>query len=86
MTRKQVIEGYGPINERGVFASPGKFEGENAYVAIAYDAMLNGFADEHEDGSFSVEVEATDRQEFPELGHKRRIRCIETDQGFVCEC
>ncbi len=88
MTRKEAEAIGGPINERGTFTGPGKFQGEMAYVAIAWDCMMDGWADEHDDAvnSFSVAVEAGDRKHFPELGRKRRIRCYVRDDGFVCEC
>jgi len=66
-------------------ASPGKFEGEYPWVQDAYDAMLNGVADEHSNGSWSIPVDAELRAKYPELRRRQRIRCRETDSGFVVE-
>jgi hypothetical protein len=86
MIRAEAIKEFGPVDAHGIIRRPGKFEHEMIYVpAIAYQAMLDGFADEHRDGSWSVAVTKEDRAEYPELKHRRRIRCTETSTGFVCE-
>ena len=86
MTRKEAIEAFGPVGTYGTIKRPGKFEGERLYVpALAYEALMDGVADEHADGSWSIAVTAEDRREFPELKRRRRIRCYEWSDGFVCE-
>lgn len=88
LTTQQIRdEGY-ELNERGTIVSPGKFEGEQAYVVAFYDEMLNGAAEEIMDGDTCVsvlQIETSDAVEFPTLADcvGKSILLWETDQGFV---
>lgn len=68
-----------------IIAEPGKFEGSPRYLPEFYEVMLEGFADEHSDGSFSVAVDADDKLKYPELKRRKRIRMYQDEQGFVSE-
>lgn len=68
----------------GVIRSPGKFEGERAYVPYFWSVYLDGGADD--DGCVvSVLVEPEDRRLFPDLAPRRCVRLVETDRGRVSE-
>lgn len=63
----------------------GKFEGQAIYVPYLWEQSLD--SGEHPDahGVVSIEVLPEDKLIFPELRRRKRIRLIETDQGFVEE-
>jgi hypothetical protein len=63
--------------ENGVIVTPGKFEGEHAYMPLAYDTYLNGEGEEQDDGSVIVE--------FMWEGDWRKARFKEDDNGFIFE-
>ena len=64
--------------------SPGKFEGEQAYVPYFWAVYLDGGADD--DGQvITIPVEPDDRRLFPALRHRRYVRLGEDDCGFVSE-
>lgn len=64
---------------------PGKFEGEAAYVPYFWDAFLNGCADRDDLDVLGFDVNAEDKQLFPELRRRRTVKLIEDSQGFVRE-
>lgn len=64
---------------------PGKFEGEAVYVPYFWDAFLNGFADRDNGTVLGFDVTAEDKAIFPELKHRKTVKLIERDDGFVCE-
>ena len=64
---------------------PGKFEGEQPYVPYYWEVYLDGFADSDNGEQLSFVVSPEDKKLFPELKNRKRIKLIETDQGFVCE-
>ena len=74
------------VNEcENAVSGPGKFEGEPRYVPYFWDAYLDGFADRDDGKVLGFDVTAEDKVKFPELGKRRTVKLIETDQGFVCE-
>lgn len=70
---------------------PGKFQGEQPYVAYFYDVSLHGFTDEEASypegggwvGVFEVDEEA--RRMFPELKGKKKVAIYGRSDGFVEE-
>ncbi len=44
---------------------------------------MNGVADEHENGDFSVKVDQQDKLAFPALARRKRIRVFVSNDGFV---
>ena len=85
MTRKQVTDHYA-VDSHGRIHSPGMFEGEMVYVPHYWDAFLNGFADRDNGTVLGFDVTAEDKQEFPELRHRRTVKLYQRSDGFVCEC
>lgn len=83
MTRKQIETDY--IVREGRICSPGKFEGEMAYVPYYWDIYLNGCADRDNGNVLGFDVTAEDKQEFPELRRRHTVKLYERDDGFVCE-
>lgn len=85
MTTAQILESYDV--ENGIIVSPGKFEGEPAYVPYFWELGLDGMADEdHTDEGGTVyrfNIETDDRIFFPELVKYQRIELRESEQGFV---
>lgn len=73
---------YSVVNGR--IANPGKFEGEPAWVPFFY-ALEDD--DEFTDGAAvayrAFQVNAEDRQRFPELKGVFAVVLAETDDGFV---
>ena len=57
--------------KNGVIMSPGKFEGESAYVPYFWDVALDGFADEDYTDStgavYAFDISDEDKKFFPEL-------------------
>ena len=76
-TQRDVYEAMG----RG----PGKFEGCASYVPFYWDAYLNGCADDDDGKVLSFDVTEDDKVLFPELKRRKRVKLVETDDGFVCE-
>ena len=77
----ETLEGY-DIRD-GIIRSPGKFEGEPMYAPYFYDALLNGFADEDEDGVATFIITDEDRKLFPMLAEAKSVRLWESEQGFI---
>ena len=85
MMREDVLEQY-DVDASGRIKSPGKFEGEMIYLPYFWQASLEWGEQPNRNGVFSIKIEATDRDYFPEIPkHKRRIRFYEREDGFVCE-
>lgn len=64
---------------------PGKFEGEAPYVPYFWEVGMDGMADDDDGEILKFVVTEEDRQMFPELRGRKRVRLRETDQGFVVE-
>lgn len=72
--------------ESGRITTPGKFEGEMIYVPYFWEAYLDGMADRDDGRVIGFDIEASDRELFPELPKRRRtVRLMADDQGFVRE-
>ena len=84
MTRQDVLAKY-KVSERGTIQSPGKFEGEMLYVPYFWDAFLNGMADRDDGQTIGFNITAEDKAQFPELKHRRTVKLVEDNQGFVME-
>jgi len=69
----------------GRIQSPGKFESEMLYVPAYWEAGLEGLADEDDGNVYVFELGPEDRKEFPELGKMKKLRLVESEQGFVSE-
>lgn len=65
--------------------SPGMFEGECRYVPHFWSIYLDGFADRDNGHVLGFDVTAEDKAQFPELKHRKTVRLIQNDSGFVCE-
>ncbi len=72
-----------------LITSPGKFEGEQEYMLLAYDLWLEGWAeylDEYEDDDrIQVSVDQDMREKYPELGDREYITFYISSDGFVIE-
>lgn len=64
---------------------PGKFEGCAAYVPFYWEAYLNGCADDDDGEVLIFDVMPEDKQLFPELKRRKRVKLLERDDGFVVE-
>jgi hypothetical protein len=64
---------------------PGKFEGEQAYVPYFWELGCSGFADEDVDGVWVFNVSTEDKENFPELKKRKRVKLYEREDGFVIE-
>jgi len=62
------------VNAEGVIVTPGKFEGQKAYLPVAYGTYLAGFADDDDGDVVTVT-----------LDDGKVVKFIETEQGFVEE-
>ena len=86
MNTRSDIEALFELDAKGVITSPGKFEGEPAYVPYYWDKGLDGWADdEPDDYSYLFYVTKEDVNEFPELAGKDRVVVTISDCGFVYE-
>ena len=65
---------------------PGKFEGENRYVPYFW---LDQYPDEQVMNGglcvFIYNVNVLDKQKFPELRKRKRVKLYERSDGFVIE-
>lgn len=87
LDRDQVLKMF-KVNDAGIIASPGKYEGEVLYVPSFHDDVINGVCEvvADEQGIFDAcKVEASDRKNFPELQGRKFVALEEDDQGFVRE-
>lgn len=78
----------------GYITSPGKFEGQRAYLPRMYEHYLDGYGTDLQDGSISVVIRPQDIEDYPELGERSKgkgkylrttVKFIITEQGFVEE-
>lgn len=83
MTRKQIEREYHVVNGR--IRTPGSFEGEMLYIPHFWDIAMNGFADRDNGTVYGFDINASDKQEFPELKGHRTVKLYQRDDGFVCE-
>lgn len=66
--------------------SPGKFEGELAYLPYYYELYLHGFVDNDDGNIVTIKITTEDRKLFPEIPKRKRvIKFIVTKFGFVIE-
>ena len=74
-------------DEQGRITSPGKFEGEMYYIPYFYDIAIQGDGEwDYEDGTVTVQIEACDRELFPELpADQECVTMIVSESGFVYE-
>ena len=88
MTRHQVLSEY-KVDDRGIIRSPGKFEGEPAWVVALWADAIAGMADACAGDFYQFDLRKGDpiRVEWPELdqwlGRGWTVRLIEDEQGFV---
>lgn len=82
MTRADILATY-TVDHHNVIRSPGKFEGEHVSAPYFYEALMNGEADEDEDGVACFELTADDLAQFPELKGAKQVCLSEDDSGFV---
>lgn len=82
--RESILSQY-RVDSHGRITSPGKFEGEMLYVPYFWNEFLDGGADEDDGEVLGFDVLPEDKEAFPELRRRRKIRLMETDQGFVVE-
>ena len=74
----QEVEDY-----RSLVKSPGRFEGEEAYVPYFYDLSLEGDGEDTTDGSIMFDILKADIEKFPELSGKKKIWLTIAENGFV---
>lgn len=84
MKRTEVLENY-KVSDSGRIESPGQFEGEMLYVPHFWDVFLNGFADRDNGRVLGFDITAEDKAEYPELLHRRTVKLVQRDDGFVVE-
>jgi hypothetical protein len=87
MTRDETLAEY-DVDSHGMIRDPGKFEAEMLYVPHFWDISGDGSAEildwPGEQVSYVVELDESDRAEFPELGSDAAaIHMEESDSGFV---
>lgn len=69
----------------GRVVSPGMFEGERRYVPYFWSLHLEGLADCSDGSTVQFNVSAEDRTVFHELKHRRIVKLLLGDGGFVHE-
>jgi len=84
MGRNEILAEY-EIDKNGRISNPGKFEGEMLYVPFYWDAFLNGGADRDDGTTLGFNITKEDKDEFPDLKHRRTVNLVEDSQGFVRE-
>jgi hypothetical protein len=83
MRREEILRSFEVAS--GIIRSPGKFEGEPVWAPYFWEMLLDGIADEEDDGEVvTFHVTDADRAEFPELAEIAVIRMWERQDGFVC--
>lgn len=81
LTRAEILKEWQVRDGRIV--SPGKFEGEPVYAPALYDLMLQGFADESDEGGDLLLVADTLSAEFPEVGDVQAFVVYTDDRGIL---
>ena len=81
------LRGTYECDEQGRITSPGKFEGEMYYIPYFYDIAIQGDGEwDYEEGTITVQIEACDRELFPELpADQECVTMIVSESGFVYE-
>ena len=69
----------------GWIRGPGKFEDCRIYVPYYWRIYLDGFADSDDGQVLTFKVTPEDREQFPMLKKRKRIRLFEDSNGFVHE-
>lgn len=85
MAKITEFHGYN-IDKNGRIKNPGKFGGENAYMPLAYETYLDGFADELGNGKLVVVFPEEAAAVFPKWRKRKQVRFYIDEQGFVTEC
>lgn len=70
----------------GKVVSPGKFEGEPEWVPEFWGHVMMGLCQDNEDGTYTVYVENTDIEKWPELQGTTGVVLDVDDNGFVHHC
>lgn len=86
MTREEIEKEYRVIGS--TIISPGKFQNEPVYAPDFWELGLAGAADEIEEKNddaavFVFHIDASDVQRWPELRDVRKLRLVESGDGFV---
>lgn len=79
------ILGY-TVDDNGLIVNPGKFEREPAYMPLAYEAYMDGRANETASGKLVVNFPEDMKARFPQWKHRKQVRFVIDDNGFVTEC
>lgn len=84
----QSRDAYAFNTNGGVIVSPGKFEGQPAWLPPFWEAVLDGFCDgeyEEPDGTMVAvfELDDQDKQRFPIMAKSHELEVWEDGQGFV---
>jgi hypothetical protein len=87
LTREEVAEGW-QVSQHGTISSPGKYEGQPAYVPAFWDVASE--ADRGEElpgGGYWVEFKLSpvDTSDWPELAGRATLRLAELEDGSVYE-
>ena len=86
MTRSEILESN-TVDKWGIIVGPGKFEAEMLYAPHFYECASDGeeLSSMEDSGTYTslVEIDETDRTEFPEVGAAKYALVSENDQGFV---
>lgn len=87
MTRQEIFDHFKIVNGR--ITSSGRFEGAKLYVPYFWGVVLDGLAEEGDDGIVTITIQDEDITQFPELtadGYRvgTDIRLCQRDDGFVC--
>ncbi len=92
MTLSDVQKHY-DVNDQGTITSPGKFEGEQAYVVALWDLVMGGCSDEDVDDNgmlvsvFTIDAELIaawpDAFEVNTVRNDAAVLLWESDNGFV---
>jgi len=71
------------VNAEGIIVSPGKFQGEPAWVPHFWGYALDGFGEDNPNGSVTVYVENPDIEQWPQLQGIAGVTMHVDDNGFV---
>jgi len=89
MTRKEIEKDY-DVNEYGIITSPGKFEGDMAYIPYFWDMVMNGTGEDIWEDDLLITrltIDNEDVKEFSGILTKddlnKEIELWEDNSGFV---
>ena len=85
LLNRELVLTYFAVSAEGRITSPGKFQGEMAYVPYFWSLYLDGCADRDDGDVLGFDVGRKDREMFPELKGRRTVNLIEDFDGFVRE-